>query len=155
MTKQIELTQGLFALVDDHLYDWLNQWRWYSNKGRNTYYALRNGSSLNNNEPSSIGMHREILGLSHHDGCVVDHINQDGLDNQRSNLRVVSNTENIRNHKLFNTSKTGHTGVTWNDNANKWHARIHVNYKYIHLGYFSCINDAIEARKQGELKHWN
>ena len=85
--KQISLTQGQFATVDDEDFEWLNQWTWYANalvhrcctKGL-MYYAKRTG----------ISMHRQILGLKAGDKRRVKHINWNNLDNRRSNLEIVS-----------------------------------------------------------------
>lgn len=81
----------------------------------------------------------------------IDHINHDRTDNRIANLRIVSNQENQKNKtkQINNTSRV--TGVGWHKASNKWCARISVNKKYIHLGLFTDINEAIAARKQAEL----
>ena len=87
-TRQIKLTQGKYTLVDADLFDWLNQSSWYAHQHKDTCYAVRkiNIGKLN----TMLSMHRQILGLSYGDGKIVDHIHRDGLDNHRSNLRIVS-----------------------------------------------------------------
>ena len=94
-------------------------------------------------------VHREILGLTKHDRVVVDHINRNKRDNRRCNLRVCSNAENTRNHKLSKRNKTGVTGVYKLKNG-RYSAAIGVNNKLINLGTFDTIDDATAARKQAE-----
>lgn len=151
MTKQIELTQGKHTLVDSDKFDWLNQWKWYAIKRPNIYYAVRKDKRTD----AQIFMHREVLGLTHNDEKTTDHKNRDGLDNRLSNLHVVSTSENARNHRLNSNNTSGFSGVYWLKTKNRWQVRIGINKKRIYLGSYSQIDDAIEARKQGELKHWN
>ena len=148
MTKEILLTQGQITLVDDNMYDELNKHKWYAYKHRNTYYARRRGGG------EAIHMHRQILGLSKGDGKITDHRNRDGLDNRRDNLRVVSNAINCRNHGGHPHNTSGVNGVCWNKHTSKWMARIKVNSKQIYLGVHLCIEDAVEARRQGEVEYW-
>jgi hypothetical protein len=96
--KLISLTQGKFAQVDDWNYDWLMQWKWYANKNRDTYYAVRK-CKINGKE-SAILMHREIMGTPIE--LVVDHINHDGLNNMEYNLRNCTESQNQRNQRKMN-----------------------------------------------------
>ena len=155
MTKEIELTQGKIALVDDKDYANLASFNWtalrYSN---NNFYAARNSKTVNG-ERHTISMHRQILGLEYGDGLFGDHINRVTLDNRRSNLRIVNKTNNNRNHGGFSHNTSGHNGVSWHNQNRCWQAQITVNKKYVYLGTYDNIDDAITARKQGELKHWH
>lgn len=83
----------------------------------------------------------------------IDHINGNRSDNRIENLRVVSNAENQRNSKIRSTNTSGAAGVSWNKRCAKWQARITVNHKRIHLGYFGNKDDAIAARKSAEIKY--
>ena len=153
MTKEIDLTQGKVALVDDEDYEWLSQWKlWYARKSGRTFYAGR-CCMRENGEPYIIHMHRVILGLQPGDG-EVDHINHNGLDNRRSNLRVVSHKVNSRNRRKHKRNTSGHNGVVWEKKNKKWRARIDMNRKNIHLGLFDNIDDAVKARAKGELEYW-
>ena len=93
MVKQIPLTQGKFALVDDEDYDFLMQWKW-SVSGK---YAGRGVWFGHKFKPKSkmILMHWEILGRK--DGCHIDHKNHNTLDNRRSNLRHCTISQNQQN----------------------------------------------------------
>lgn len=97
--KQIPLTQGQFALVDDEDFDFLMQWRWYYSKSNcdNTGYAVRyeNGKGIR--------MHRVVMNTPAN--LVVDHINHNGIDNQKHNLRNCTNTENAHNLRHDKRSK--------------------------------------------------
>ena len=138
MTKEIELTKGLVALVDDEDYDRLNELSWYAQSDtRGLTYAAT----------SILG---DIVYL--HDflkepgeGEVVDHKNNDTLDCRKENLIVSSYQENA-----MNKSKTKHhrsskyKGVTKMPNG-KWKAHIGMDDKDIHLGYFDTEEEAAHA----------
>lgn len=97
-------------------------------------------------------MHRLIVGAP--TGMDVDHINHDTLDNRKSNLRVCSHSENLRNRTGPNrNSKSGTRGVCWYKRDSKWHAQIKVGYRRIHLGYFSNIEDARRAYAKASAEH--
>ena len=151
MIKEIELTQGKVAIVDDDTYEELNKYNWFAHRNSNTYYADRRGKQL---EGDLVSMHRQILGLKYRDGKIADHINRNGLDNRRSNLRVVSRSGNQHSRRVSKNNVSGHNGVFWLISRRKWEARIKVNNRSIHLGFFEDIKDAVEARRQGELKYW-
>jgi len=76
----------------------------------------------------------------------IDHINEIKGDNRLVNLRLATNQENMHNissPQINNTS--GFLGVSWDKNAQKWRARIIINKKYKHLGYFNTAEEAYEA----------
>ena len=76
----------------------------------------------------------------------IDHINGDRSDNRLTNLRAVSRSQNRKNTKLPITNTSGHLGVRWVENKQKWQARIQVDKREKHLGYFGTIEAAINAR---------
>lgn len=138
--KQIPLTQGLFALVDDDDYEWLNQWKWCAAKDRNVFYARRNSKRVNGKQ-TPIHMHIEIIGRK--EGLVTDHINGDGLDNRRENLRHVTNRQNQQNRHNERSSK--YPGVYWYKRDGKWATRIWVGSRRLWLGCFAIEADAYQA----------
>ena len=146
--RQIKLTQGKFAIVDDDLYNELSKYNWCVTNQPSTSYAVRNENN------ATIRMHRQILNLKYGDGKIVDHINRNGLDNRKGNLRIVSKAINCRNHGGHSDNTSGYTGVSWHKGINKWQAQINSRDRFINLGYHSNIKDAIDARKQGEIKYW-
>lgn len=82
-----------------------------------------------------------------------DHINHERLDNRINNLREVTADENSKNLSLRKSNKSGFTGVFFDKYAYKWRAQIKFNDKIISLGYFINIEDAIEARKEANIKY--
>lgn len=147
MTKEIPLTRGQIALVDDEDYEYLNQWKWcaqYKYKCGN-YYVVRAARKEEyiDGKGRLILMHRIILNAPK--GIQVDHINMNTLDNRKQNLRLATSAENQRNRKIFVNNTSGYKGVHWKKQAHRWVATITVNNKDIHLGYFDTPEEAYEA----------
>ena len=104
---------------------------------------------------ASIERHRKkfhVIIMGNKNGYVVDHIDQNKLNNKRNNLRFLTKTGNAINSKLSKNNTSGVKGVV--RYRNKWHAQIMVNGKNIHLGYYDKMEDAIEARRKGEEKYF-
>lgn len=148
--KEIQLTQGKVALVDDADYDWLNQWKWFAAKAKNTVYAHRNERV--NGRQLTVRMHRIILGLTDpKDFC--DHSNGDGLDNQRSNIRRCTKRENGLNCKRKTSDTSNYKGVSLYARSNTWVARIMHNGKSVHLGYHKTENAAALIYNEAAIKY--
>ena len=130
MAKEIFLTQNKIAIVDDCDYEYLNQFKWYAHNEGHTFYARR--KVWKDGKGKTFYMHTAILGKR--EGYECDHINGDGLDNRRSNLRFVTRRQNTQNIHIFKTSL--YPGVYWNKEHKKWRARLQVGNKCIHAGYF-------------------
>ena len=90
-------------------------------------------------------LHRIVMGLSNDNLLEIDHINHDGLDNRKTNLRICSHTQNVRNRKKPCTNTSGFKGVTFKKNTGKWTARIGINGTRKYLGYFPNALDAAKA----------
>jgi len=88
-------------------------------------------------------MHREIIDAPSE--MKVDHIDNNGLNNRRSNLRLATVTQNNANTGLRRNNKSGHKGVFWNRQMKKWQAQIRFENKCFHLGYFTDVGLAAEA----------
>jgi len=127
----------------------LKNFKWYEHRGKWGSYAV---SRDRNNNGKYIRLNRLLLNPKRNN--VVDHINRDSLDNRRKNLREVSNRLNCCNTKISKNNTSGCVGVVFNKRANKWMSQIKVNYKSIHLGYFKNFQDAVNVRKQAELKYF-
>lgn len=133
--KQIPLTQGKFALVDDEDFERINSHKWsLGNVGRNNLYAIRSVYK-NGKKEKTVYMHREVLELTSKKH--VDHVNSNGLDNQKANLRECTHSENMRNRIRHN--KSGFKGVF--QMGNRWKAMIRNRY----LGLFTTAIDAARA----------
>ncbi len=141
--KKIILTQGKTALVDDDDFDRLCAHRWYAHKSRtgSAWYAHRNISI--GGKQTTILMHREILGFP--DGQV-DHVNMDGLDNRKQNIRKASHSLNNANRvKLKRSTASKFKGVQFSKKRGRWQAQIGVNGKDVWLGYFNTEEEAARA----------
>lgn len=125
--KEIRLTQGQVALVDDEDYEALARFKWQAiwNATAQTYYARRSSG------PGKVYMHRQVTDALV--GEEVDHINHNGLDNRRGNLRRCSVAQNRRNARKRARCSSQFKGVRWNKQAGKWQAMIMKR----HLGFFA------------------
>lgn len=149
--KEMPLTQGKIALVDVEDYDYLCQFKWHKHKPRNIYYAARN--TRKNGKKALSLMHREILKTPK--GFHTDHINGDGLDNRRNNLRICTGAQNLMNRGKTKANKSGFKGVCWNKANKKWHAQIEVDGKNKHLGFFDVKEQAALAYNEAALKYYD
>ena len=85
----------------------------------------------------------------------IDHINRIRTDNRISNLRDVTQKQNLQNAGKHSRNTSGHTGVIWDKHRSKWQARIAHNCKDIHLGSFASLEEAVAARKAAEKLYWS
>lgn len=139
MTKLINLTQGKVSLVDDDDFDRLNKHKWfYHHNG----YAARNSAHFYGKR-HMIQMHREIIKTPI--GMETDHINQNGLDNRKENLRICTTAENQKNIKTKSNNTSGFKGVNFNKQCQGWIARITMNRQQHYLGAFSTPEEAAHA----------
>lgn len=98
-------------------------------------------------------LHHFIIGKPPR-GLVVDHINGDVRDNRRKNLRFCTQSQNIFNGKKRKNNTSGLIGVRQVKGTGKWEAYINKNFKKIHLGSFDTKDEAVKARKNGEIKYF-
>lgn len=127
---------------DECDYLMVSQFRWAINKRGRVYYAVARKQV--NNVIVDIKMHRLIAGAT--DSSIkVDHIDHDGLNNCRCNLRLATNIENIRNSRPSKNNIVGYKGVGFMPKVSKYRARIRINRKEKHLGMFDSANEAAMA----------
>ena len=143
--KLIPLSRGKFAIVDAADFELVNRYKWHANKGGRTYYAT------SQEKRRAISMHRLILNAPA--GLFVDHINHNGTDNRRANLRFCTWAENCRNSLPRQGESSRYKGVHWCKRRKKFFATITFNRKKRGLGYFDCEIDAAKAydKKAKEL----
>ena len=149
--KEIKLIHGKVALVDDEDFERLSLFKWCADRKRSTYYAIRNILYLDNKQ-TTISMHREILNAP--PAMQVDHINGNGLDNQRNNLRLCTHQQNCFNKNAQKNNKLGIKGVRRRADLKKFQAQIQINGKAIHLGYFNVLGDADSAYRKAEERYF-
>lgn len=142
MSKQIPLTQGQFATVSDEDYKKVSQHKWTLLKGRAKRYA-RKTTRYPDGRQGTLYLHRFILNSPPQ--LHIDHIDGDGLNCVRENLRVASPLNNRYNEPIRRNNTSGHKGVCWNKKLQKWQGYIRVNRKMHHLGFFDDIEDAARA----------
>lgn len=126
------------VLVDDKDFQYLNQFTWCAHKIGSKFYAIRKVQRT-----ITVMMHREILGVSARE-VYIDHIDGNGLNNQRDNLRLADHSDNLCNRGAVKNSKSKYKGVGWVSSHKLWRATIQKNKVSVSLGYFK---DEIEAAK--------
>ncbi len=132
--KSIPLTQGFEAVVDDEDYAGLARHAWYARrKGRGLVYAYRRDGA------GFTSMHRALLAAA--PGTDIDHIDGDGLNNRRSNLRLATRGENLRNQRGA-WGRSSYRGVSWRAAQGKWQATIAVDRHRVMLGRFDTEDEA-------------
>lgn len=144
--KTITLTNGMVAQVDDEDYERLSQHVWAYNhpKGCSSGYAVTTIKTRN------IGMHRMVMGLSIGDGKTCDHADRNGLNNQKSNLRIATRAQNAMNRGPNKNNKVGLKGVQINKTSTKrpYIAVIGAGYKSYYLGSFKTAEEAAQAYQE-------
>ncbi len=145
--KKISLTKNKVALIDDEDYEQLVKYNWCFTKG----YAGRaivipnsyNRVTCPKGKSRPVLMHRQIMNPPK--GMEIDHRDGNGLNNQRSNLRLCTHSQNLKNQIIPKNNTSGYKGVRWNKPNKKWDSRIMLNGKSIHIGVFKNIQDAALA----------
>lgn len=135
---EITLSSGAVVLFDDADNEIVSKYFWSELRGPRTSYAdafTRDGVVL---------MHRILMNPPK--GYVVDHINNNGLDNRRQNLRVVTQSENIRRAGIRVNNTSGIIGVHWNEETKRWRATFRgPNGKKVYAGVFKTKDEAAVA----------
>lgn len=144
-TREILLTRGKVALVDKGDFDWLDQWKWSAakrtdaNGGVERWYAVR--VQVIDGKQRLFLMHRLILGAKK--GEISDHVDRDGLNNRRGNLRICTTAQNGLNRVGYPAAKktSRFKGVHWHLGAKKWT----VQFRHQHVGLFEDEKEAAAA----------
>jgi hypothetical protein len=146
MSERIELTRGKFALIDDDDYDEISKHKWHLYSNRYAARSIRvDGKNI------FILMHRVIMDAPKH--LEVDHINGNGLDNRKENMRLCTHLQNTWNR----TKKTGthrYKGAVFHKRVGKWYAYIKISKKCVHLGVFLDEKDAARAYNNAAIENF-
>jgi hypothetical protein len=148
---KISLSNGTLVEIDECDFELVKGYRWREQKSKNTSYAVHHYWA--NGTTKALLMHRMILGLTD-PSVVTDHVNGNGLDNRRINLRKASHAENMRNSKVRAHSSSGIKGVMLENpgrgEKKKWRGTVRLNGKR-YRKWFISKDDAekwcIEMRK--------
>lgn len=148
--REIPLSKGWTAWVDEEDYENLARYTWCALeiRGGKKFYAVRN-SSLRSGPRKTLLMHREILQAS--SPLQVDHVDGNGLNNQRSNLRLATSAENAHN-QASRGGTSSFKGVTRHKKAGSWQAQIKVSGKHQYLGLFKSEIDAARAYDRAAIE---
>jgi hypothetical protein len=161
---EITLTKGKTTIIDD-IDDDLVEFNWYAHMHHirkheptpGTFYAER-AEPKNNGKSCRIRMHRVILertlGRSLEKGESVDHINNNSLDNRRSNLRLCTVSENAKNQRKQLKRSSIYKGVCWNKHALKWQAQIKIDGNSRNLGIYRSEIRAAEAYDRAARRYF-
>jgi len=140
-TREISLTQGFVAIVDAEDYERLSHYKWRVLKSPYTKYAIRTTSRKVGMK--DIFMHREILGLIHGDGKLVDHKDFDGLNNCKFNIRIGTKRDNAANSHRRRDSASKFKGVRRSRAIKeRWEARIGTSNSGRFIGTFDTELEA-------------
>jgi hypothetical protein len=157
--KEIQLTKGYVALVDDEDFERVSQFKWHAqischkDGSIRTVYAnrsVRNVYGIRAKQPLSSFILEIDTGLY----CIIDHKDGNGLNHQKLNLRKASKSQNGQNQQLSIRNTSGFKGVHWSSTAEKWQTIITVNGEVLNLGYFSDKKDAAQAYNEAATKHF-
>lgn len=149
--REIGLTKGYAALVDDEDYERLASFKWFANECRHSVYAVRQTRPVLGGPQVPRRMHHDVLGLP--SSVEVDHVDGNGCNNKKDNLRLSlkKNRQNARKH-IKGSSRL--KGVACRENGKSWRSYIRVNGDLIRLGTFSLEDDAGRAYDEAARKHF-
>jgi len=147
--KQIPLTQGKFALVDNEDYERVNQYKWHLRHNRRTQYGIR--TIWVKGKFKKIFMHNFIMNFS---SSKVDHRDCDGLNNQKSNLRFATKSQNNMNQRKRIGCTSRYKGICWRNDCKKWRVQVVLHGKLIYSNHFLSERNAARAYDVVAKKHF-
>lgn len=146
MAKTIELTQGKVAWVSECDFERVSEHKWTANRQRERWYVRARI------EGKHITLHRFILNTP--DGLDVDHENNNGFDNTRSNIRNCTHRQNIQRCRPRSGGTSRYKGVSWQAAVNRWHVGIYVNSEKLFLGLYADEDEAAKVYNRAAKKYF-
>lgn len=147
----VPLTRGFQAVIDDDDLPLVEGISWQAMKGQRSRTVYAKGFTKGSQHTRKlVSMHRLIVGAQ--PGQLVDHIDMDGLNNQRSNLRIVDYVKNARHRSMLRNNSSGFRGVTFVRGRERWVSRIGVGGTHVFLGYFKTKEEAALAYNEAALR---
>lgn len=150
--KEIKLTQGYVALVDDEDYEMANFFSWHIMKRKTNMYAGAQACRTNGKN-KMITLHSIIL-PNIQVGNEIDHIDGNGLNCQKSNLRIVTHIQNMQNKKHIYNKTSKYKGVCKAKGEKKYRCQIGINKKVVYIGKFDNAKEAALAYNEMAKKHF-
>jgi hypothetical protein len=147
---ELSLPSGPVALIDDEDWPLVKGYRWFAMPARRTIYVA--ATPYRDGRTTTVRLHRLLMAPG--PGLWVDHINGDGLDNRRANLRAVTRGQNAINRRTGTNNTSGFKGVSWHPEMKRWRADISVGGKRRHLGTFARPEEAAAAYNAAALTAW-
>lgn len=147
--KTIKLNYGHKALIDDVDAEIISRFKWHCHFSEGRKYAMTDLGTFGKRTP--LYMHRLLMKTGR--GETIDHINGNGLDNRRSNLRIASIQQNLWNCGPNSKNRSGYKGVSWYSRANKWRSHFRQGRLSIYLGLFDSKEAAARAYDREVVKH--
>lgn len=133
-------------LVDEDDYERLSKYKWNLQKRRTIFYAIRD-TLTEDGRDSTVAMHREIMGFP---ATNIDHKDRNGLNNQKSNLRLATTRQNTFNSKVYCNNQSGYKGVSWCKHNERWRAQVSGKL----IGWFNSKEKAAEAYDKYVLENF-
>lgn len=133
----------LVAIVDDEDYERVSQLKWHLKPGRHTFYAIASTGKTKRKNNKPLRMHRFVLPST--TAKVIDHINRNGLDNRKSNLREATMAQNTVNSGPNRLNTSGFKGAYYDKRDKYWLAAIKHNNKFIRIGSYDSAEEAARA----------
>ena len=140
--REIKLTQGKYAIIDDEDFGRINKYKWHAVYQHGDWYAIRYVKKLNGKQVNQF-MHRFILNTP--EKLKTDHRNHNTLDNRKCNIRICTDAQNSMNRQPCQHTSSQYKGVYWDRGRKKWRAHIRPNNKHLNLGHYNNEIDAAYA----------